>query len=376
MGMRGIEFLPPEEDQPSRRAGRPGDVGTHRERRSPLLVGVVALAVVAVAAVVVGRGGGGRPGSSATRSAPAARSTSPSPSGPPTLSLQYSAAFGPQVVDLLAVGNRVFALTPTLVGVAVRDGGPLTVRPAPLGLSNQTGVGRIVPDLTHHLLWVIALGGTTIGGYGSDHLDSVADLQVAEPITGAAALDGRLWFTTSHALFQVAPGHRPPRRVLRSATALGPIAADPGRHRVLVAAAGSPARLTAYSASGPLVGSTQPFEHATSLAVTGGLVWETGYGGGTPVLVHIDARSLQADRMSPLTGQLAVSALIVARYAERLLVKGDPASHALYCLDARDGSLKQRWTVPSGAVTLSERGLLVASDRGIEQFNARDCLAG
>jgi hypothetical protein len=364
-----VDFLPEHRD----------DDGASRRRRGQqlwraLVVGAVA-ALVSVAAIVVATGGGGsgaRPQRTLTALPTSVRST---PVGV-ALALPESVAFGAQTIDLYADGSRVYALTPTLVGVADRDSDVATIRPAPIGLSARVGSGKLVPDLANRILWVVDLGATAIGAYDSVHLDDLADTESPYPILGAVAMDDRLWFTTAHGLYSAAAGPGSPRRVPGPATRLGPVTADGTLHTVLAADYGSPSEVHVYGPTRAISSASLQVGRPDTLAVAADTVWLTGTSGPESVLLRLDPVRMSVIGRSPLSAQLGTRAAIVATFGNELLVRGGRGGHALYCLDAHSGAFKQKWTVPLGPVTINQRGLLLADGAGIRQINARDCLAG
>lgn len=373
--MPPVEFLPEERDdaapEPRSHPPRPG-----LNRR---VLAVVAGLAVAVAAVAVVATNGAPPRHAAAKpSVSSSRSASPAPlvsSRPTTLALPESVAFGPQAVDILADGNRIFALTPTLVGIADRDGGAVTVRPAPLGLSNQAGTPHFVADLSNRLLWVVAIGGTAIGAYDTDHLDALADTVSPYPIRGAVAMGEKLYVTTDHGLYSAEAGPGRPQHVPGRAVALGPIAANESDGQVLAIDGQSPSELHVLTSYGGTSSAVLPTGHADTMAVAGRSIWITAHSRGAATLFSIDPSTFRIFSVSTLDPQLGRRAAIVGDYDNRLLVYS-PSTSALYCVSAFSGAFKQKWTVSTGAATLNERGLLLATKNGIEQLNARDCLAG
>lgn len=368
--MPDVEFLP---------EGQDGGIDAPSRDRGPglrrALAGGAVLALVAVAAVVISTGGGKTPDRHPRAATTITASSSPSPVTS-TLSLPDSVVFGPQAVDVLAVGNEVFALTPTLVGMTDRDGGPVTTRPTPLGLSNRAGYGKLVPDLVNHTLWVVAIGGQTIGAYDTEHLDTLADSQSPYPINGAVAMDEKLWFTTDHGMYVAEAGAGKPTLVGKLKGEFGAIVAVPGQHVVVVANRQAPVRLhitAGYGQLQPIALNAQP---PISMIDSDESIWIAGHAGPSAQLFRMNTATWTVVGTSPLTAQLGNHPTIVAAYGKGVLVRGYPGGHSLYCIDSRDGSFKQKWTVPLGAVTLTERGVLLASSQGIRQYSARDCLSG
>jgi hypothetical protein len=371
-----VEFLPegPDDAAPEPRS-RPPRTGVTRR----VLAVATGLALVVAAAVVVATNGTTPRHAAAIASPSPSRSASASPAPsvthPTTLSLPESVAFGPQAVDVLADGNRVFALTPTLVGIADRDGGTVTVRPAPLGLSNQTGQPQFVADLTNRLVWVVAIGGTAVGAYDSDHLDALANTVSPYPIRGAVAMDEKLYLTTDHGLYSAEAGPGRPKRIAGPNGSLGAVAVNQNSHEVLAIVAGSPSRLHVLTSYGGHMSAELPTGHGDTMTFSGRAIWVTGHSRGAATLFSINPATLRISLISPLDPQLGRRAAIVGDYDNRLLVYS-PSTSALYCVSAFTGAFKQKWTVPTGTAALNERGLLVATKSGIEQLNARDCLAG
>jgi hypothetical protein len=368
-----VEFLPEGQDDA---AGQPPGPADRRRLSTRVVAVVAALALVVVAAVVVGTNGGGsrHPAAKSSSSPSPSPSTSPSSTKRATLALPESVAFGPEAEDVLADGDRVFALTPTLIGFAVRDSGTVTVRPTPIGLSNQAGHGKLVPDLTNRIIWVVAIGGNAIGAYDTDHLDTLANTLLPYRIRGAVAMDEKLYLTTDHGLWSAEAGPMAPEQISRTAR-FGAITANLADHQILVADRRSPSRLHVLTSYGAEMVAPLPVAPADSLAVAGDAIWVTGSSAGQARVVRLDSSTLKARELSSLTPPLGSRAQIVGAYGNELLIRSTPG-RTLYCTDATTGALKQKWTVPRGAVTLNERGLLITTSDGLAPLNARDCLAG
>jgi hypothetical protein len=376
--MPGIEFLPERDDADDRPPGAARVTDGRFVGR--IVAAVAALALIVVAAVVVGTGGGGsarHPAAAQSTVSPSPSiSSSISPSKPATLSLPESVAFGPEAVDVLADGNRVFALTPGLVGVAERDSGAVTVRPTPIGL-NQVGNGKLVPDMVHRIIWVVAIGGTAIGAYDTDHLDTLADAVAPYPINGAVAMDEQLYFTTDHGLYAVGAGPGQPKQVPGPAIRLSAVTADLANHQILAADTHSPNRLHVLTSYGTVTSLYLPFPRIDSISATTGKVWATGELQGAAAIFQLDPDTLESKGPGSVSPELGSRDDIVGTYGNRLLVRATPDRTSLLCMDGTTGAFKQKWTVPAhGAVSLNQRGLLVTTSSGIAQLNARDCLAG
>jgi hypothetical protein len=362
-----VEFLP---DEGENRADlRPR---TPRDRRRFAVRGLAAAAFLTAVVVAVVVGNGAKP---IPKAQPAATPTVAPAQQTSTLALPVSVAFGAASVDVLAVGNRVYSLTPTLIAMAGRDGGAAVVRPAPLGSSELAGHAALIPDVDHHLIWVVDIGGHSIGAYDMERLDPLSTPVSLYRINGAVAMDEQLWFTTDHGLYTAVAGPGAPRLVPRTRRGLGAIAADRTLHRLLVVAETTPARLIAVTLYGPVAAVTLPISDVTSIAYPEGALWLSGMSASGPQLLLVDPPKLRVRGDSPVVAQVGSRPRIVGAFQNRLLVRGGADGRALFCLDGYSGAVKQHWTVPLGAVSLNATGLLVDAESGIEDIDARACLA-
>lgn len=368
-GMPGVEFL----GEPER---APGPPRRQRDVRARLVTLAAVVLAVAVALVVVLRSG-----DSPHRAASGTTSSAKTSSAPPkpsvsTLDLPATDTFGPGSSDLVTVGNLVFALGPTEVGVANRDGGQQVVRPAPDGLTSRGVHGVLRYDERSRVLWVVAIGGRAVGAYEPSHLNSLGTFEAPTNIRGAVAMDGRLWITTNDGLMITDPrgdiGH-----VRGSSRPLTSIAADPLRHSVLTVGGGNGDQLYRWDTGGLVNHTGVPLLH-TVVTVAAGQIWICAFHrAATTALARLDPGSLNIVHVSPLTFQLGPFGAVAGTYQHRLLLRGGSGGHTLYCVDADRGEQLQQWTVPDEAVALNERGLLVVSPRlGIESVSANACLNG
>jgi hypothetical protein len=381
-GMPGVEFLEPPEDDAGEPEPRHAAPRARRTYRAKLLaVGAAVVAAGVALAVVLHSGGSGN--SVAGGQASSGSSSSPSRPKPipqstvSPLSFPATDAFGPHTMAMVALGNLVFALAPTVVGEANRQGGQEEVRPAPTEL-NAAGLvhGVLRYDDEHRVLWVVLLGGRAIGSYEPSHLDSLGDFEAPGVIRGAVAMDGRLWFVTATGLYVATPRGRitPVPGAHHRYTS---IAADPLRHSVLTVGGGDGDQLYRWNSDGLLYHKGEPI-HPTTVTVTGGHVWICAFHPRAPTtFARLDPATFRVLHVAPATFQLGRSGQIAGTFEQRLLLRGDPDGHQLICVDAVTGEQLQQWSVPDTAVALNERGLLVVSKRhGIESVDADACLNG
>lgn len=376
-GRSRVEFLGADEAG----APRPPKLPRRGPAVRPWLLGGLVLALAAVGVAVLARGDrtGSRPaGQHAASRAPSVRRPAAAPASLPspadTLSIPESVVFGPQAIDVAAIGNRVAALTPTLVGIADRDGGAVTVRSAPLDITGDQRTGHLFYDADFHVLWVVSLGGTSFGAYAVPQLDSLSTLVAPYDINAATVMNGQLWFTTDHGLYFVSAPTGRPERVPGPRGRLGALTAEPALRTVLVSDYAEPSTVRRWTTKGPLTSTRLPIA-IDWLASTPGGVWALGARGDHAAVERLDPQSLAVSGGTAALALLGTRAQVAATYGDLLLVRGQPLD-GLYCLDARSGALKQRWSGPAGPATINARGVLVGADEGIEVLNARDCLAG
>ena len=264
---------------------------------------------------------------------------SSSPSAPPeqtsTLALPVSVAFGPASVDVLAVGDRVYSLTPTLIGMAGRDGGAAVVRSVPFGLSAPVGRGELVADLDHQLIWVVDIGGNAIGAvqHAEPRATVGAGVAVSDQWRGG---DGRA-VVVHHRPRAVHGGGRAGRAPARPAHG-APARPDRGRPHP-APAAGRGAQHAGPAARGHDVRGGGGRDAADFRRVVDRLPRRSALAGGhlgvgQPALVLVDPPKLRVRGPSPIVAQVGSHPRIVGAFQDRLLVRGDPGGHSLYCLDA------------------------------------------
>jgi hypothetical protein len=146
---------------------------------------------------------------------------------------------------------------------------------------------------------------------------------------------------------------------------------------VLTVGGGDGDQLYRWNADGLLYHKGIPLLDA-SVTVTGGHIWICAFHPkAATALARLDPTTFRILHVSPATFQLGTSGQIAGTYAQRLVLRGDPGGHELYCVDAVTGEQLQQWSVPDSAVALNERGLLFVSQRdGIDSIAADACLNG
>jgi hypothetical protein len=314
----------------------------------PRWLGLVgALVVVALVVALVRRNGA--PGSE--RPAPVPK-PSPTPAPP---NVAYDLASGPLGTWLLETG-RLAEISGTRVtrSVSLRDV-PFPDRSLPV----------LALDTAAHRIWVVLTNAapSRMVEYDTGTLRKVRDVRWAPLVQNAAALDGHLYVTTDFGVADLAPGARRPRFVPGLSGALGRMAVDPSRSRLIVMDLGYPTDLWTYRPGGSAAQSSiqLPFVRGT-LGVVAGRIWVSGFGMHAGVLARLDPGSLRpvqhaADR------SLGSGVNIVGTGSTVFWVRG---ANGLACLDAASGRVEQTWQIDFvNAVTSSRGGAIAATPTGV-----------
>ncbi len=342
--MREIEFVPDSVDDDAA-----GPVPARLPRIPARLVGILATAIVCVTAVVV-----------------TARQPAPMPVAAPPAHVIGDLGSGfrsvlpgrEPVLDVAAVASSSWAL---------RRDGIFVVRPrrpvARIALPAAVAAPRLVADAGADVVWLV--GNGLARAYDGRTLDVVFD-GWAPPCDNATAMDGRLFVTNDVDLVEVGPGLRVP---LHAATAPGPIAAiaaDPSRHRLIVAYLGAPSRILAIvpRRNGPArVERAAPLAaNEPTLAVAGGRIWLAGYD-SVSALVRLDPVTLRPVGGATLGAALGLGAYLAGAGASTVWVRGTGDAGELRCLDATDGRQLQTWLL-DGRVASAARHAVVAAPSG------------
>lgn len=303
-------------------------------------------------------------------------SAAPRPS-PPSVSESPVTVLTAGPVVATAVGDSAYAVVGGAVEAIDLNTGATTVWRAG-GESNPDVDYRVLADPQHQRLWVVRSGTGRVEISWFDTTDAAqAGVHVASgSVTGAAVLDGRLYVSTTAGLITLSqteeiPG--PPRLPARPAQVL---AADPDRHRLLLAHfVGRRSQLTAARP-----GDAAPSVRAGadlgkgSLAVVHGRVWLAGFGEHGAVLEQLDPRTLRLSAIDPLAARLGPGAEIEQSAGRHLLVRGGGGDTRLWCLDAVTGAVAGEWGRVAGTPVLAEGGVYVlGAGRPLQHLAAGPC---
>ncbi|HZC53993.1 MAG TPA: hypothetical protein VE441_16065 [Mycobacterium sp.] len=323
-----------------------------------------AAAAVVVASVAVTRGGSDHHGR-----VPPSPSTSravlnvPPPVAPaldPPLDVGTGA-----VLDAVAFGQHTWVLHPDrITGLSIAAGRNKSVAVPRLGSSTVNGSWRLVLDATTARLWVV-LEGTERGRaleYTLWTLTRIRDLRLPR-INGAAAMDGHLYLTSDRQLIDVRPRAAVHAVPIRGVTgALGPIAADPARSRLLVLDYSAATHLWIYSPDRIRVrkATTLPFTKA-SIAVTEQAIWVGGFSRTKAMLWQLDIPSLTPSGKSPLSSELGPGAVLLAA-GDRDVWVASGGGPGLWCVDAKTGRKEQHWTLAPTVITTDQHRVIAVAD--------------
>jgi hypothetical protein len=278
-------------------------------------------------------------------------------------------------------GGRLFALSASRLGVLDPAPAPSSRHSAyiPLDPATQDSFG-LVWDGAAESVWVLPLFGRQPGNlreYGAD-LRLRRIVQLHDVAHSAAVLDATLYVTTNSGMVRIGRSGRPrqvplPQHAFQHYGDFGDVHADPTRHRVLFLTYEYSAHLESWS---PGTGRSQVVRLSVAnptLAVVAGRIWVAGFRGARGVVERLDPRTLRPVESSPLAAELGPGAVIVDAGWSSILVRGGTDPGPLWCLDAQDGRVHQRWSGPSGPVSGSGRNLFVATSHAVQPLAVSGC---
>jgi hypothetical protein len=349
---------------------RPG-----RTRRRALLAGVAAVAVLAAVIVRTSPSGPDRP-----VVAPPLPHPVPVPSA--TLTVPGPSPFGAGNLTMTYGGGRLFALSSTRLGVLDPGAAGRAGRRSSyvsLDLATQESFG-LVWDAPARSLWLMPLFGRQPGilrEFGSD-LRPRRVVQLSDTAHAGSVLDGSLYVSTNSGIERVGRSGRPrqvpiPARAFHRYGAFGDLQADPTRHRLLYLTYSYSAYLESWS---PRTGQNLVVRLSVAnptLAVVAGQIWVAGFQRHAGVVLRLDPTTLLPVATSPLAPELGPGAVIVDSGRASFFVRSGTDPGPLWCLDAADGRVRQRWAGPSGPVAGSGRNLYVATTSAVQPLTIEGC---
>jgi hypothetical protein len=370
--MDDIVFVEPDAEEPS--ADEVLDVGSPRtlSRR----FGVLALVVVAaagIAAAVINEDDPKAP-AALTRTASPSTSSSPAPG-------QDLISGTPKPVDALipAPGRLGFYGLSNERLVAFDLNGARRATSAPVRSVPTDGPEvTLAFDAVNSLVWVIPVGDDVVGtleAYDASNLRLAVRLQLPDVVDHAAALDGQLYLMTrSGRLLRTQPDGRSLETVTRMSDSVGAMAADPQRHRLLLLIYDRHVLLRSWVPSGaPAVSAHLPFGKG-DVAVVDGTIWVGGFGKHGAVLAKADPRTLRGARSVPVAAQLGPGALLAGSGEGILFVRSGGQDAPLWCLNAANGVVEERWSgLPGIVASTSGAGLIAAPFEDVRPLEMTSC---
>lgn len=326
---------------------------------------LVIVCVVGVVAALLVTHGGNHPGATRHSTPPSVPTSTPSYGPPPPVALDV--AVGPS-------GAWVLDDDALLVVAGAR-----TLRRIPLPeLAGVTpdATARLLLDPAAPLLWIAVEDGVhaRLIEFGTDPLRKLRDVTWAEPLVAAAAYRGHVYVTTDLGAADLAPGAARPVYIPGLSPAVGPIAVDPSRHRIVLMDQGYPTDVWTYRPGGRPIETTDPLPFGKgSIAVVDGAIWAGGYAQSGAVLERLDPATLRPVARSPQQARFDPGAVVAGAGARVLWVRSE--GPYLWCVNATDGRIAQTFLVPTNVngVASDRSGAVVASDGGAVELVLSGC---
>jgi hypothetical protein len=315
------------------------------------------LAVLTALAVLVGVVITHRP--TAHGHAGLAAPSSTAPSGPPT-------PRGSVVSDVAMGAHSPWVLQRNAL---VSVGGPRVSRRLSLaGLHLTDGAPRLAVDAAAHRIWIVVTNAPTCRmiEYDERTLTKLRDITWRQLVQSAVAYRGHLYVQNDYGVADLAPGARQPHFIAGLGGAVGPLAVDLTRHRLIAMDLGYPTDLWTYRPGQLPVEAAQPLDiNEGTVAVVDGAIWVAAYAGS-------GGRGAMLERLNPRTLRpmfradarpFGSRAAIVGNGAHVLWVQpGTVGATLLACVGAQTGRVEQHWRLPNvAAVTSGQDGALAVA---------------
>jgi hypothetical protein len=232
----------------------------------------------------------------------------------------------------------------------------------------RDGIARLVFDASRRVVWIVVTDAarTRMIELAERTLRLGRTVVWRQRVQDAVAYQGHLYLQSNTGVADVAPGATRPRLVPGLGTAIGHIAADPTRHRLIAIDQGYPTDLWAYRPGHrPVRARTSLDISRGTLAVVAGAIWVGGFSGsGGAVLDRLDPQTLRpVQRLDP---RLFDTAPVIVGGGSRV-VWVEVGAERLACIDASSGGVEQQWlqrgivavaSSPTGALIVTTSGLI------------------
>jgi hypothetical protein len=196
-------------------------------------------------------------------------------------------------------------------------------------------------------------------------------------VNGAAAYAGHLYLSTGLGVADLAPRASRPRPLTGLAGAVGPVVADPSRHRLIAMDLGNPTDLWTFAPGTAPAKAPRPLPlNAATMAVVGPAIWVLGYVGDRAVLGRLDPETLRQTTRVQLPAHLSTRAVLLPGGDRALWLSGPLAGDRLVCADARTGAALQTWQIQGVDSVAPWRGSALVSAGGLSRtIHLRGCPA-
>jgi outer membrane protein assembly factor BamB len=246
---------------------------------------------------------------------------------------------------------------------------------APLPSGDRTRGIALFVDPSRALLWAVNIGAVpaTLSEYRLPDLAAMRQVVWPPIVLAAAAFAGHLYVTTSVGVADLGPDSTIPRPIPGLSGAVGPITADPARHRIIALDLGYPTDMWTYRPGGaPQKSHTQLRLADGSVEVAGDQIWIAGHQDERPVLWRLDPSSLAPVVKAQLPDSVRTRAVVVAAGSRVLWLRALDDQDSLYCVDATGGAVLQTWRV-RGAVDSVAGQARVDTPDGVAPLHLSGC---
>jgi hypothetical protein len=240
---------------------------------------------------------------------------------------------------------------------------------------DETGRIALLVDPSRALLWAVTINAVpaTLSEYRLPDLAPVRRVVWPPIVLAAAALAGHLYVTTSVGVADLAPLSSTPRPIPGLYGAVGPIIADPARHRIVAMDLGYPTDMWTYRPGAvPQESHTQLRLADETLEVVGDRIWVGGHQDERPVLWRLDPSSLAPVVKASLPGGFRARVVVVAAGSRVLWLRASEDQESLYCVDAGRGAILQSWRV-RGTVDSVTGWAYVDTPDGVQSLHLAGC---
>ncbi len=283
-----------------------------------------------------------------------ARAVAPTPHRPTGVTqLPDVPATGPSARDVVMFGADTWVLGASTLQVVDEAGNRRTIQLSAAELAGIGGTSALVPDPVKARVWLVGGGARSsrIIEFDAATLRRIRDVGWHETVDHAAVLDGHLFLSSEDGVADLAPAALRPRFIPGLLGAVGPIAADLTRDRLVILDLGFPTAVWTYR-PGEMPVEAPHFLRFTdgTVEVVDGAIWVGGVGPAGAVLVRLDPHALTPIAASPVTAALGAGAHMVAAGSRVLWVRSTREGEKLWCVDARTGIARQSWNDVPGPV--------------------------